>query len=182
MTGGAELPSATIAIRELVKRFGPQGAEALKSVTMQISSGSITGLVGPDGAGKTTLIRIMAGLLQPSGGEVRVNGLDPLTQSGALRETIGYMPQKFGLYEDLSVLENLELYADLRNVVGKEREKSFESLLRFTDLTSFTDRHAGKLSGGMKQKLGLACSRGWGWTPSLAGSSGRWCASCRAPA
>jgi ABC-2 type transport system ATP-binding protein len=158
VTGGAELPSAAIATRELVKRFGPQEAEALKSVTMQVSSGSITGLVGPDGAGKTTLIRIMAGLLQPSGGEVRVNGLDPLTQSGALRETIGYMPQKFGLYEDLSVLENLELYADLRNVVGKEREKSFESLLRFTDLTSFTDRHAGKLSGGMKQKLGLACT------------------------
>jgi ABC-2 type transport system ATP-binding protein len=97
-------------------------------------------------------------LLQPSGGEVRVNGLDPLTQSGALRETIGYMPQKFGLYEDLSVLENLELYADLRNVVGNERKKSFESLLRFTDLTSLTDRHAGKLSGGMKQKLGLACT------------------------
>lgn len=158
MTGGAELPAAAITTRELVKRFGPQGAEALKSVTMQVSSGSITGLVGPDGAGKTTLIRIMAGLLQPSDGEVRVNGLDPLTQSGALRETIGYMPQKFGLYEDLSVQENLELYADLRNVVGKEREKSFENLLRFTDLTSFTDRHAGKLSGGMKQKLGLACT------------------------
>jgi len=96
--------------------------------------------------------------LQPTSGSVSINGLDPFSQSDELHEHVGYMPQKFGLYEDLSVIENLTLYADLRNVVGAEREQSFAKLLAFTDLTRFTDRFAGKLSGGMKQKLGLACA------------------------
>ncbi len=118
----------------------------------------ITGLVGPDGAGKTTLMRLMAGLLASSAGSIEVNGLDPVSQAAELREFIGYMPQKFGLYEDLSVRENLELHADLRGVVGPAREGAFGRLLAFAELDRFVERLAGKLSGGMKQKLGLACA------------------------
>jgi ABC-2 type transport system ATP-binding protein len=123
-----------------------------------MAHGRITGLVGPDGAGKTTLLRTLAGLLRPTSGSVRILGLDPFTQGDLLRDQIGYMPQKFGLYEDLTVLENLTLYADLRNVTGAERQRSFEKMLAFTNLEPFTGRFAAKLSGGMKQKLGLACS------------------------
>jgi ABC-2 type transport system ATP-binding protein len=151
------LPEA-ISVRGLSKRFPEQETLALDAVDTVLRPGTITGLVGPDGAGKTTLLRVLAGLLRPTAGEVRVLGLDPFSPHADLRERIGYMPQKFGLYEDLSVLENLELYADLRNVTGPERAASFERLLAFTDLARFTDRFAGKLSGGMKQKLGLACS------------------------
>ncbi len=147
-------PDAVIEVRGLVKRFPGAPAPALDQVTTAMRAGTITGLVGPDGAGKTTFLRTLAGLLKPTGGEVRVLGLDPQGQSAELREQIGYMPQKFGLYEDLSVLENLTLYADLRNVVGPEREAAFKRLLAFTDLAGFTGRYAGKLSGGMKQKLG----------------------------
>ena len=146
-----------VEVRDLVKRFSPDGPPALDHIGTWIAPGSITGLVGPDGAGKTTLLRTLAGLLAPTSGSVRVLGQDPLAYA-PLREQIGYMPQKFGLYEDLSVQENLDLYADLRNVVGEARRESFKQMLAFTDLTRFTGRLAGKLSGGMKQKLGLACS------------------------
>ena len=147
----------TIEVRDLVKRFSPDGPPALDHINTWIVPGGITGLVGPDGAGKTTLLRSLAGLLAPTSGTVRILGQDPLTEV-SLREQIGYMPQKFGLYEDLSVQENLNLYADLRNVVGEARRDSFQQMLAFTDLAPFTGRQAGKLSGGMKQKLGLACS------------------------
>ena len=100
----------------------------------------------------------MAGLLTPTSGTIRITGLDPIEDATPLRQIIGYMPQKFGLYEDLTVQENLELHADLRNVIGAERKVTFKRLLNFTDLTQFTTRLAGKLSGGMKQKLGLACA------------------------
>ena len=148
---------AAIEVRALVKRFGTHGTPALDRIDTWIAPGTITGLVGPDGAGKTTLLRTLAGLLAPTSGTVRVLDQDPLADT-SLRELIGYMPQKFGLYEDLSVQENLNLYADLRNVVGEGRRQSFEQMLAFTDLGRFTQRMAGKLSGGMKQKLGLACS------------------------
>ena len=131
---------------------------ALEGVSSVLRSGQITGLVGPDGAGKTTLIRLMAGLLAPTAGTITVDGQDPIRDADSLRAFIGYMPQKFGLYEDLSVQENLELHADLRGVVGQEREETFKRLLAFTDLNRFTTRLAGRLSGGMKQKLGLTCA------------------------
>jgi ABC-2 type transport system ATP-binding protein len=136
----------------LVKRFGK--ATALDGVHIAVPPGRITGLVGPDGAGKTTLIRILAGLMAPTGGEVRMLGKPP----GEALDELGYMPQRFGLYEDLSVRENLTLYAEVRGLDRSEREAAFDRLLEFTDLKRFQTRLAGKLSGGMKQKLGLACA------------------------
>ena len=147
-----------VKIRGLVKKFGPKGRPALDQVEADIRSGEVTGLVGPDGAGKTTLIRILAALLEPSGGEVRVLGYDPVTEAEEIHSRIGYMPQRFGLYEDLSVFQNLQLYADLRGVAESTRPGIFDRLLTFTDLKRFADRKAGNLSGGMKQKLGLACA------------------------
>ena len=147
-----------VQLDRMEKTFPGSERAAVESINAKIVAAKVTGLVGPDGAGKTTLIRLMAGLLGPSSGTVRVMGLDPIEDASELRKVVGYMPQKFGLYEDLSVQENLNLHADLRDVVGAEREEAFERLLRLTDLTRFTDRMAGKLSGGMKQKLGLACA------------------------
>ena len=155
MTSTAAAPA--IIYERLTRRFAPEGTPALDAIEARIEPGRITGLVGPDGAGKTTLLRLTAGLLLPTSGSVRVADLDPVADAGAVRARIGYMPQRFGLYEDLSVLENLSLYADLRGVVGQERSDAFAHLLAFTDLAQFTARPAGKLSGGMKQKLGLAC-------------------------
>lgn len=152
------MSDAAIVLEALEKRFAPGAPAAIDRISSALAAGSITGLVGPDGAGKTTLLRMMAGLLSPSAGQVRLLGLDPVREAGRVREQVGYMPQKFGLYEDLSVLENLTLYADLRAVLGQARRDSFERLLAFTDLQRFTGRQAGQLSGGMKQKLGLACT------------------------
>ena len=133
----------------LVKRFAGQETAALDGVSIDIEPGKMTGLVGPDGAGKTTLIRILAGLIDPDAGEALVFGR-PATDTD--RSMIGYMPQRFGLYEDLSVIENLRLYADLRGLPPEERQANFDRLLDFTDLKRFTDRLAGKLSGGMKPR------------------------------
>ena len=140
--------------RDLVKRFGPGDAPALAGVSLEIFDGRITGLVGPDGAGKTTLIRLLAGLLDPSGGEIETLGRQP----GQSASDVGYMPQRFGLYEDLNVIQNLNLYAELRSLPAEERDATFDRLLEFTDLKRFQQRLAGNLSGGMKQKLGLACA------------------------
>ncbi len=147
-----------IEIRHLTKQFDPKMPPALSDVTATLPQGEIVGVVGPDGAGKTTLIRLIAGLLKPTQGDIKVDGNDTLQGAKQIHAEAGYMPQKFGLYEDLTVQQNLNLYADLRGVVGEERKKTFEKLLHFTGLTSFTDRLAGALSGGMKQKLGLACA------------------------
>lgn len=152
------MSGALVTIESVQKVFKDSKKPALEGLSAALLSGRITGLVGPDGAGKTTLIRLLAGLMAPTAGKIRVGGLDPIHDALKLREFIGYMPQKFGLYEDLSVLENLELYADLRDVIGKERSIKFKRLFEFTDLTQFSSRLAGKLSGGMKQKLGLACA------------------------
>src|SRR5471030_2194518 len=150
--------SGIIRLQGLMKNFPELGKPAVASLECEIHPGEVTGLVGPDGAGKTTLMRMLAGLMKPSGGSAQVIGLDPSKDGSALHAVVGYMPQKFGLYEDLTVMENLTLYADLRGVAGEERKKTFARLLEFTSLGPFTSRLAGKLSGGMKQKLGLACT------------------------
>jgi len=149
---------AAYAIRITDLRHQFDGRDALSGISTQIRRGKITGIVGPDGSGKTTLIRLMAGLLKATGGNIQVEELDPIAEAGRLRPQLGYMPQKFGLYEDLTVQENLTLYADLCDLLGEKRRQRFDQLLSFTDLTHFIDRPAGKLSGGMKQKLGLACT------------------------
>lgn len=145
-----------VRIENVTMRFGPE-APALRGISGLIGGG-ITGLVGPDGAGKTTLIRLMTGLLLPDEGRLSVLGFDTRSEAAVVQAAIGYMPQRFGLYEDLSVAENLDLYADLRGLAPAERAEVFERLLSFTDLKRFTGRLAGRLSGGMKQKLGLACA------------------------
>ena len=145
----------TVAFADRVtKRFAGLGEPALDAVSMAVSTGGVTGLVGPDGAGKTTLIRILAGLMRPDDGAVRVLG----GAAGGNLADLGYMPQRFGLYEDLSVEENLDLYADMRKLEPEQRTETFDRLLDFTELHPFRGRLAGNLSGGMKQKLGLACA------------------------
>ena len=141
----------TVEIKNLTKTFGK--TTALDNLSLNIKKGKITGLIGADGAGKTTLLRTITGLLIPDSGEISALGFNPVTQKDELTPLIGYMPQKFGLYEDLTVLENLILYADLKNVTH-----NFKKMLEFTKLAPFQDRLAGALSGGMKQKLGLACT------------------------
>lgn len=145
-------------ISHLTKVFSPETKPALDDITATLPRGKITGLIGPDGAGKTTLIRLLLGLLRPSQGKMRVLDLDPVTETKDLHQKTGYMPQKFGLYEDLTVLENMNLYADLNGLTEQEKRTSFKKLLAMTNLTPFTERLAGNLSGGMKQKLGLVCS------------------------
>ena len=145
----------------LTRRFtGPDGRPlvALDRVSLSVTQGQLTALVGPDGAGKTTLMRMMAGLLAPDEGSLHVLGLDVTRDAQAVQDRISYMPQRFGLYEDLSVQENLDLYADLHGVPQAVRCERFARLMAMTDLARFTARPAGKLSGGMKQKLGLACT------------------------
>ncbi len=147
---------AAVVIENLAKHFGD--VEALRGFSAQIEYGRLTGLVGPDGAGKTTLMRIMTGLLVPNGGSVTLAGFDVVDDNDAIHIASGYMPQRFGLYEDLSVMENMRLYAKLRGMSADQHTDMFSSLLDFTRLGPFTKRLAGKLSGGMKQKLGLACA------------------------
>ena len=132
--------------------------EALHEISLRLRRGRITGLIGPDGAGKTTLMRLAAGLLLPDSGQGDVLGMDIVQDALSIQATVGYMPQRFGLYEDLTVQENLDLYADLQGVAKKLRPERYRELMRMTGLEPFTGRRAGRLSGGMKQKLGLACT------------------------
>ncbi|EGE57605.1 UNVERIFIED_ORG: ABC-2 type transport system ATP-binding protein [Rhizobium esperanzae] len=154
-TGWDDKPLVRI---DAVTKFFGDAPPALDAVSGTIAGGAITGLVGPDGAGKTTLIRLMTGLMLSDAGTVEVLGFDTRKNAAGIQAAIGYMPQRFGLYEDLSVQENLDLYADLRGLPKSERAGAFDELLTFIDLKRFTGRLAGKLSGGMKQKLGLACA------------------------
>ncbi|MFV0437302.1 MAG: ATP-binding cassette domain-containing protein [Desulfopila sp.] len=132
--------------------------QALDNISFTVAKGRVTGLVGADGAGKTTLIRIAAGLLTPTTGTMTILGLDSGADTLELQSRIGYMPQKFGLYQDLTVAENLHLYADLQSIPTSARPERYRQLLQMTDLARYTERRAGALSGGMKQKLGLACA------------------------
>jgi len=139
-------------------RSGKRTIRALEGVSLSVESGKVTGLIGPDGAGKTTLMRLSAALLRADTGSIRVLGIDVAATPLEVQSAIGYMPQRFGLYEDLSVRENLDLYADLQGVPTTQRPDRFAELLRMVGLTPFAGRLAGRLSGGMKQKLGLACT------------------------
>ena len=131
---------------------------ALKDINFVARKGKITGLIGPDGAGKTTIMRMAVGLMVPDSGTITVLGKDACRQSLEVQSEVGYMPQRFGLYEDLTTQENLDLYADLQGVLHSQRPDQYEELMHMTNLGSFTSRLAGRLSGGMKQKLGLACA------------------------
>jgi ABC-2 type transport system ATP-binding protein len=145
-------------IRKSFRRDDGEVVHALDGVSLEVESGTLTALVGPDGAGKTTLIRLAAGLMQLDGGSLKVLDIDVPADPQQVQDRIGYMPQRFGLYEDLSVQENLDLYADLHGVSAAERRARYPRLMEMTALGPFTQRLAGRLSGGMKQKLGLACT------------------------
>jgi len=145
-------------VRKLFRRKTGEVVTALDNVSIEVRHGALTALVGPDGAGKTTLIRLIAGLMAPDGGSLSVLDVDVVADPQSVQDRTGYMPQKFGLYEDLSVEENLGLYADLRGVSAEERREVYPRLMEMTALGPFTKRLAGRLSGGMKQKLGLACT------------------------
>jgi ABC-2 type transport system permease protein len=153
-------PSPVFAARGLCRTFRVAGREvrAVDGVSLDLAPGTINGLLGPDGAGKTTLLRLAAGLLLPDAGSLTVLGRDTVAEAQAVQSAIGYMPQRFGLYEDLSVAENLSLYADLHGVSAAQKAERWPALMRMTGLAPFLDRLAGRLSGGMKQKLGLACT------------------------
>lgn len=131
---------------------------AVDGLSMRVREGERTALVGPDGAGVTTLLRMFAGLLKPQAGRLSVLGLDLAQDPQSVQDRMSYMAQRFVLYEDLSVQENLDLYADLHAVPMDQRRERFGRMLEMTDMARFTERPAGKLSGGMKQKLGLACT------------------------
>ena len=145
-----------VVITDVVKRFGE--TTALDGISAHILGGRLTGVVGPDGAGKTTLMRCLAALMLPTAGSIALCGHDVASEPGIVHELTGYMPQRFGLYEDLSVMQNMQLYADLRNLDAGPEGELFARLLDFTGLEPFSGRLAGALSGGMKQKLGLACA------------------------
>ena len=145
-----------IETRELTRRFG--SLVAVDCLNLTVSSGEIFGLVGPDGAGKTTTLRMLCGLMDPSSGSARVAGHDAAREPQAVKDRIGYMAQRFGLYQDLTVEENMIFYADLFGIVGQERDALTTRLLRMTRMEPFRGRQAGRLSGGMKQKLALMCT------------------------
>jgi ABC-2 type transport system ATP-binding protein len=145
-----------IRTRGLTKRFGD--LTAVDGLDLEVFQGEAFALLGPDAAGKTTTMRMLTGIMDPDGGEAQVLGLDTVRQSEAIKEQIGYMPQRFGLYDDLTVAENMIFYADVYQVPRQERAKRMPELLGFSNLTPFQDRLAHNLSGGMRQKLGLACA------------------------
>jgi ABC-2 type transport system ATP-binding protein len=131
--------------------------EAIKDISLNIASGDVLGLVGSDGAGKSTLLRLIATMIKPVQGEIYINGLNVVSEKQKIKNIIGYMPQRFGLYQDLTVEENMQFFMDIFDVPRKERKTRRDKYLGFSNLLPFTDRLAGNLSGGMKQKLGLAC-------------------------
>ncbi len=157
---GDPVPVPVLELNEVTKVFqsGRRRVEALRGISFQVKSGIVTGLIGPDGAGKTTIMRLAAGLLIPDAGLITVLSIDIQNNPIRVQSSLGYMPQHFGLYEDLTVRENLDLYADLQGVAHEERPARYAQLMRMTGLGPFTSRLAGRLSGGMKQKLGLACT------------------------
>lgn len=151
MSGGP-----AVRVEALGRRFGD--VVAVNELTFTVDRGELFGLLGPDGAGKTTTLRMLAGVLRPTAGDALINGISVVRDPEATKRQIAYMSQRFGLYGDLTVLENLAFYADLYQVPRQERAARMERLFHFSNLGPFKDRLAGKLSGGMKQKLGLSCA------------------------
>ena len=145
-----------IQVQGLSCHFGD--IHAIDDVSFTVHPGELFGLVGPDGAGKTTLLRMLAGVLNPNGGDAEFYGVSVVRDAEAVKQVIAYMPQRFGLYTDLSVMENLDFYADLYGVAPAQRRTRLERLFQFSNLGPFKDRLAGALSGGMKQKLALSCA------------------------
>jgi ABC-2 type transport system ATP-binding protein len=144
-----------VRIENVSCRFG--ATEAVRNVSLTVEQGAIFGLVGSDGAGKSTLLRMAATMLNPATGRITIDGLDVVADRAAVKDRIGYMPQRFGLYQDLTVEENIDFFMDIFDIRGGERKARKALYLGFSNLLPFTDRPAGNLSGGMKQKLGLAC-------------------------
>ena len=147
---------ALIETRGLTRRFG--AVTAVDHLDLTVNAGEIFGLVGPDGAGKTTTLRLLCGLIDPTEGSAHVGGRDSAREPQAVKDQIGYMAQRFGLYGDLTVQENMDFYADLFGIVGSERAELAARLLRMTRMEPFRERQASRLSGGMKQKLALMCT------------------------
>ncbi|MCK5786258.1 MAG: ABC transporter ATP-binding protein [Candidatus Sabulitectum sp.] len=146
----------SVTVRNLTMSF--KEVQAVKGISFEVARGEVFGLVGPDGAGKTTTMRILAAILTPDSGEAQILGLSSATEREKIHDRIAYMSQRFGLYQDLTVEENMEFYADMYGVKRSELKASMDKLLDWSGLTQFRSRPAGKLSGGMKQKLGLACA------------------------
>ena len=156
MSMAAREPEPALYLEGLTKRFGPR--LAVDHLSLTVASGESFALVGPDGAGKTITMRLLVGIMDPDEGRAEVLGFDPVSQGDQVREQIGYMPQRFGLYNDLTVRENIAFYADLYRVDRETRASRVPELLEFSGLAPFTERLAANLSGGMRQKLGLVCS------------------------
>ena len=146
---------SAVSLQALSRSFG--ALRAVEDLTLDIDAGELFGIVGPDGAGKTTTLRMLAGILRPTSGEVRIGAVDVRRDPEAVKPHIAYMAQRFGLYEDLTVQENLDFYADVYGVPKGARNARMDRLYTFSRLGEFRDRLAGKLSGGMKQKLSLSC-------------------------
>ncbi len=152
----SEAPRAAIEVRNLTKRFG--AVPAVSGVTLDCAKGEVFGFVGPDGAGKTTIMRLLAAVMTPDEGSIAIEGLDVVANPELARARISYMPQRFGLYEDLTVDENIAFFAELFGIARRDRDDRAARLLAASGMTPFRKRLAGQLSGGMKQKLGLTCS------------------------
>lgn len=144
-----------ISIEHVTVNFG--AAKAVDDACLEAARGSVFGLVGSDGAGKSTLLRMLATMIKPSEGRMKIAGLDVVADKQKVKEIIGYMPQRFGLYQDLTVLENMNFFMNMFGISRSERKNRMEKYLGFSNLLPYLDRQAGNLSGGMKQKLGLAC-------------------------
>ena len=151
---GADRPA--VEVRNLVKRFG--GVAAVDGLSIDCAPGEVFGFVGPDGAGKTTIMRLLAAVMRPDEGSILIEGVDAIAEAERVRSHLSYMPQRFGLYEDLTVDENIEFFAELFGIPRKDRDERAARLLAASGMTPFRKRRAGQLSGGMKQKLGLTCS------------------------
>jgi ABC-2 type transport system ATP-binding protein len=147
---------SAIEARNLTKRFG--GVPAVEKLSVDCAPGEVFGFVGPDGAGKTTIMRLLAAVMAPDEGSIAIEGLDAIAEPERVRSHVSYMPQRFGLYEDLTVDENIEFFAELFSVGRRDRQERAARLLMASGMTPFRKRRAGQLSGGMKQKLGLTCS------------------------